>query len=126
MSIQTLSALENAIEPYLDAGYAIISQTDWAITLRAPARRFSWMFFLFTLIFMWPVAIIYAVWFNQHRDRTVSVRVTSEGYLEERGFIHDLLLKERRRQKILSFIFIVFVLLLSVLISYLILRSKVG
>ena len=125
VSIQTLSALENAIEPYLDAGYAITSQSDWAITLRAPVRKFSWIFFLFTLIFMWPVAIIYVVWFNQHRDRTVSIRFTSEGYLEERGFILDLLLKERRRQKVFSIIFIVLVTLLAVAISFLILRSKI-
>lgn len=119
MSIQILSALENAIEPYRQVGYAITSQTDLTMTLRAPARRFSWLFFLLSLLIVWPVAVIYLVWFNQHRDRTVCVRVTSQGQIEESGFILDLLIRERRRQKI---IYLVFALLVGAIISLLILR----
>jgi hypothetical protein len=49
VSIQTLSALENAIEPYLNAGNIITSQPEVSIALRAPARRFSWVLFLLSL-----------------------------------------------------------------------------
>jgi hypothetical protein len=58
VSIQTLSTLENAIEPYLGAGYLITSQTELSMTLRAPARRFSWILFLPSLILVWPAALI--------------------------------------------------------------------
>jgi len=119
MSIQTLSALENAIEPYRRAGYIITSQTDHTLTLQAPARRFSWLFFLLSLLIVWPVAVIYLVWFNQHRNRTVYVRLASQGHIEETGFILDLLIRERRRQKI---IYLVFALLVGVIISLIIIR----
>lgn len=119
MSIQTLSALENASEPYRQAGYVITSQTDLAMTLRAPARRFSWLFFLLSLLIVWPVAVIYLVWFNQHRDRTVCVRLTSQEHIEETGFILDLLIKERRRQKV---IYLVFALLVGAIISLILIR----
>jgi len=109
VSIQTLSALENAAEPYRQAGYVITSQTDLAMTLQAPARRFPWLFFLLSLLIVWPVAVIYLVWFNQHRDRTVCVRLTSHGYVEETGFVLDLLIRERRRQKIIYLVFVLFV-----------------
>lgn len=119
MSIQTLSALENAIEPYRQGGYVITSQTDLALILQAPARRFSWLFFLVSLLVVWPVAVIYLVWFNQHRNRTVCVRLTSQGHIEETGFILDLLTRERRRQKI---IYLIFALIVGVIISLLIIR----
>lgn len=112
VSIQTLAALENAIEPYLDAGYIITSQTDLSITLLAPLRRFSWIFFLFSLLLVWPVAVIYVVWFNQRGDRSLCVRITAQGRIEESGFVLDLLIRERRQQRI----FIIAFLLLAVAI----------
>lgn len=98
MSIQTLSALENAIEPYRQAGYVIISQTESAITLRAPARKFPWILFAISLILLWPVAIIYLIWFNRQTDRTACVRITSQDQIEASGFTLDLLERERRRR----------------------------
>jgi hypothetical protein len=125
VSIQTLSALENAIEPYLKAGYVITSQTDLSITLRAPACRFAWILFLLSLLIAWPVAIVYLIWFNQKKDRTICARITSQGNIEIIGFTLKLFRKEQHRQKAFDFVFIIFVLLLSVLISFLILRSKI-
>ncbi|MGA9996706.1 MAG: hypothetical protein WBP93_14910 [Pyrinomonadaceae bacterium] len=119
MSIQTLSALENAIEPYRQAGYVITSQSEMAMTLQAPARRFSWMFFLLSLLIVWPVAVIYLVWFNQRRDMIVCMRVTSQGEIEETGFIIDLLIRERRRQRAF---YIIFALLSGAIIGLLVLR----
>ncbi len=101
------------------AGYAITSQTDLTMTLQAPARNFSWLFFLLSLLIVWPVAVIYLVWFNQHRDRSVYMRLTSQGYIEETGFSLDLLVRERRRQKI---IYLIFALLVGMIISILIIR----
>ena len=97
MSIQTLAALENAIEPYCQAGYVIIFQTDSAITLRAPVRQFSWLIFLTSLLLLWPVAVVYLIRFNQQRDRIVCVRLTSQGRVEASGFTLDLLEMERQR-----------------------------
>jgi hypothetical protein len=98
VSIQTLSTLENAIEPYREAGYVITSQTDSAITLRAPAPRFSGNLFVLSLVFMWPLAIYYLFQYNQRKDRSVCVRMTSQGRIEVTGFTLDLLNRDRQRQ----------------------------
>lgn len=106
MSIQALSALENAVGPSRRAGYVITAQTDSSITLRAPARKFSWVFFVASLVLLWPVAVVYLIWFNQRGDRTVCVRITSRGGTEESGFTLDLLERERRRVFIMRFLLI--------------------
>lgn len=89
------------------------------MTLQAPARRFSWLFFLLSLLIVWPVAVIYLVWFNQHRDRTLCVRLTSHGHVEATGFVLSLLIRERRRQKI---IYLVFALLVGAIITLITIR----
>lgn len=121
MSIQTLSALENAIEPYLDAGYVITSQTELSITLRAPSRRFAWILFLLSLLIFWPVALIYLIWFNQRRDRTICARLTSQGDIELIGFTLRLFYKERKRQDTLTLLFIT---LLAILLAGIVLLLK--
>ncbi len=108
MSIQTLSALENAVEPYRQAGYVIINQTESAITLRAPARKFPWIPFAISLILLWPVAVIYLIWFNRQTDRTACVRITSQDRIEASGFTLDLLEREQRRRS-----FVVLFLIIS-------------
>lgn len=91
-----MSALENAAGPYRLAGYVITSQTDSSVTLRAPARRFSWAFFAAGLVLLWPVSVVYLVWFNLRRQRDVCLRVTSLGEIEASGFTLELLERERR------------------------------
>lgn len=102
VSIQALSVLENAVGPYRLAGYIITAQTDSAITLRAPPRKFSWTLFVLSLILLWPVAVVYLVWFKHREDRTVCVRITSRGETEESGFTLNLLERERRRRRFIT------------------------
>lgn len=118
MSIQTLSALENAIEPYREAGYVITSQTDSAITLRAPAPPFSGNLFVVSLVFMWPLAIYYLFQYNQRKDRSVCVRLTSQGQVEETGFTLDLLDRDQQRQASFRRLYIrLFIALLVIITS---------
>jgi predicted membrane metal-binding protein len=98
VSIQTLLTLENAIEPYRQAGYVIIFQSDSAITLRPPSPKFAWGRFMLGLFLLWPLAVVYLIRFNQWRDRCVCVRLTSQGQIEATGFTLDLLETEGRRQ----------------------------
>lgn len=97
MSIQTLSALENAIEPYRQAGYVITYQADSAITLRPPVPKFSWGRCMVSLFLLWPLAVFYLVKFNLWRDRSVCVRVTSQGQIEATGFTIEQMEKEGRQ-----------------------------
>ncbi len=120
MSIQRLLALENAIEPYRRAGYIITSQTDLAITLRAPVRQFSWTLFLISLFLLWPLAIVYLIRFNQQKDRTVCVRITSQGQIEATGFTLDLLEKESQQQFPFRLSSIVILLLLLGIVAFVI------
>lgn len=96
MSIQTLAALENAIEPYRRAGYVIIFQSDSAITLRPPAPNFAWGRFILGMFLLWPVAVVYLIRFNMRRDRCVCIRLTSQGNVEAMGFTLDLLERENK------------------------------
>ncbi|MCA1566115.1 MAG: hypothetical protein LC803_10855 [Acidobacteria bacterium] len=92
--------MENAIEPYRQSGYVITSQTDSAITLRAPAPYFSGNLFVVSLIFMWPLAVYYLFQYNQRKGRTVCVRMTSQGQIEATGFTLDLMQREREGQRL--------------------------
>lgn len=112
VSIQTLSALENAIEPYREAGYVITAQTNSAITLRPPVPEFSWGWFTVSLFLLWPVAVVYLIRFNRWRDRSVCVRLTSQGRIEIIGFTLDLLERESQRQFNIKPSYVVVVLLL--------------
>ena len=117
MSIQRLSELENAIEPYRRAGYVIISQTDSAITLRAPTPRFSWGLFALGLVLLWPVAIYYWLHFNYRRDRSTCVRLTSQGQIEATGFTLSLMEEEQQRQLSYKRLYTVLFLLVLLIIG---------
>ncbi len=99
MDTHTLSALEDAVEPYLRAGYAVTAQSDRAITLAGRPQRFSYLGFILALLLFWPAAVIYLVVHNNRRDRNVCVRLTSDGYLEESGYTFEAASTERRREK---------------------------
>jgi hypothetical protein len=109
--------LENAIEPYREAGYVITSQTDSAITLRGPAPDFSWGLFVIGLFLLWPVAIYYWIRFNSRRDLSVCVRLTSQGQVEATGFTLDQLKGERQRQLSTRRLYSVLVLLVLLTIA---------
>jgi len=81
MDISTLVEIEQAIKPYRHAGFVVTSQSEGAITLTLPPEKFSYAFFIFTLLLFWPVAVIYLISFNNQRGKIVCLRVTSQGYI---------------------------------------------
>ncbi len=99
MDTYSLAALEHAIEPYLRAGYMVTAQSDRAITLMGRPQRFSYLAFILALLLFWPVAVIYLVMHHNRRSRSVCVRLTSDGYLEESGYILAAAVAERRREQ---------------------------
>lgn len=99
MTTQTLAALEQAMELYRRAGFVLTSQSEGAITLVAPPAKFRYSIFIFTLLVLWPLAIVYLITFNNRGDRSVCLRVTSEGSIEESGYTLKALEKERRHER---------------------------
>lgn len=77
--------LERCAEPYLRAGYTIISQTHSSLTLLCPSPPFSTALFIVLLIVFWPGAIIYSVSNRNQRGQMVCLRVTAEGEVEATG-----------------------------------------
>lgn len=77
--------LERCAEPYLRAGYRIVSQTHSSLTLLRPSPPFSTALFIVLLIVFWPGAIIYSVSNRNQRGQMVCLRVTSGGEVEATG-----------------------------------------
>jgi hypothetical protein len=66
---------------------------------------------------MWPLAIYYLFQYNQRKDRTVCVRLTSQGQIEETGFTLNLLDRDKKRQESLRRLYIrLFLLLLGIVV----------
>jgi predicted nucleic acid-binding Zn ribbon protein len=107
MDRQTLAGLEKAIEPYRRSGFVVISQSEGSITLSPPAERFSYLLFFVTLVLFWPVAVIYLISFNSHKNRQVCVRVTAQGHIEETGYTFEVIAKERRRGRWLLLLLVI-------------------
>ena len=105
MNTQTLAALEEAIEPYRREGFVITSQSEGAITLIYPTDRFSYLFFIITLLLIWPVAVIYLISHNRQQVRSVCLRITSQGYIEESGYTLSLLKRDRKHRRLLTLLF---------------------
>jgi|ERR1044071_3596639 hypothetical protein len=97
----TLAHLEQAIEPYRRVGFVVISQSEGAITLTLPPERFSYVLFILLLL-IWPLAVIYLVYHNSQRGKSVCLRVTSQGYIEESGYTLAVLERDRRRRIFIS------------------------
>lgn len=93
----TLAYLEQAIEPYRRVGFIVTSQSEGAITLTLPPERFSYVLFIFLLL-IWPLAVIYLIYHNSQRGKSVCLRVTSQGYIEESGYTLAVLERDRRRR----------------------------
>jgi predicted nucleic acid-binding Zn ribbon protein len=122
MDAQTLAALEQAITPYRRAGFIITSQTEGAITLVLPSEKFSYLFFIITLILLWPVAVIYLVSHNNQKEKNVCVRITSQGDIEASGYTLEAIERERKRWWLLSLLFVAGVVILILL--FLVLRYR--
>jgi len=77
--------LERCAEPYLHAGYRIVSQTHSSLTLLRPSPPFSTALFIVLLIVFWPAAVIYSVVNRNRRNQMVCLRMTSQGEVEATG-----------------------------------------
>lgn len=97
----TLAQLEQAIKPYRRAGFIVTSQSEGAITLALPPERFSYLLFIILLL-VWPLAIMYLVYHNSQKGKSVCLRVTSQGYIEESGYILRIMERDRRRRIIIG------------------------
>jgi hypothetical protein len=115
----TLSQLEQAIEPYRRVGFVVTSQSQGAITLTLPPERFSYALFIILLL-IWPLAVIYLVFHNNQRGRSVCLRVTSQGYIEESGYTLGVRARQRRRR---IFINVLLLTLLAVITLFILARG---
>jgi hypothetical protein len=113
MDPQSLAILEQAIEPYRQAGYVVASQSEGVIVLTHPPGSFNYLFFFLSLIFFWPLAVYYVVSFNNRTNRNVYIRITSDSYIEESGYTLDVVASERRRERWVVLIAIGIFLLLT-------------
>lgn len=102
MDVQTLAALEDAIEPYRRAGFVVTSQSEGSITLTLPQEKFSYVFFIITLLLVWPVAVVYLISFNNQRGRSVCLRITSQGYVEASGYTLGTITRERKHRRFVA------------------------
>lgn len=97
----TLAQLEQAIEPYRRAGFIVTSQSEGAITLALPPEQFSYLLFIILLL-IWPLAVMYLVYHNSQKGKSVCLRVTSQGYIEESGYTLGVVKRDRRRRIIIG------------------------
>src|SRR5437868_12862815 len=93
-----LFLLEQAIEPYRRAGFVVTSQSENAITLVLPPERFSYLLFI-VLLLVWPLAVLYLVYYYTQSGKTVCLRFNSQGDIEVNGYSLEDIAKERRRRK---------------------------
>jgi ABC-type maltose transport system permease subunit len=116
MDTQTLEALEEAIEPYRQAGFIILSQSEGAITLAYPRARFNYLLFIILLL-VWPLAVLYLISFNNRRARVVCLRITSQGQIEESGYTLTLAERNRKYEKLVTSIILAVIVLIMILLS---------
>lgn len=113
MSSRTLDALEKAVEPYHHAGFIVVSQSEDALTLAYLSERFNYLLFVIFLLVFWPIAIFYLISFNNRRGRIVTIRITTEGYIEESGYTLDLIARRHRQEHWIGLIIIGILVLLT-------------
>lgn len=117
MDVSALAALEEGIEPYRRAGFVVSSQSEGSITLTLPQEKFSYLFFIITLLLVWPVAVVYLISFNNQRGRSVCLRITSQGYVEASGYTLGVIAEERRRRKVITVVLLsVFALIILLIL----------
>ncbi len=81
--MQMLAQLERAAAPYRAAGYTVISQTAWSMTLVHTRTDFSLFSYIVLLAVFWPAAIYYAR--TTRKERLACLRITSSGEVVEEG-----------------------------------------
>jgi ABC-type spermidine/putrescine transport system permease subunit II len=115
MDRQKLAILEQAIEPYRRAGFIITSQSEAAITLVQPKAKFSYLLFIFLLL-IWPLAVLYLISFNNQRERSVCLRITSQGRIEESGYTLLVAERDHKRQQLIYSIILAVLIIMTILI----------
>lgn len=120
MDSDKLAALEEAIKPYRRSGFIVTSQSEGAITLSLPQEKFSYLFFIFTLILFWPIAVVYLISFNNQSGKSVCLRITAQGYIEASGYTLEAIKRNHRRRKIITLLLF---LILAVVILFILLRA---
>jgi predicted nucleic acid-binding Zn ribbon protein len=119
MDRQGLAALEQAIEPYRRKGFVITSQSEGAFTLSPPIKKFNYFLFLITLLLFWPVAVLYLINFDSQKGKSVCIRITSQGEIEESGYTLEIIEKSRKRQLMTNLFIILSTAALMVFILWL-------
>jgi hypothetical protein len=120
MDSETLATLEKASAPYRRVGFVITSQSEGAITLVYPPEKFSYLLFIILLL-IWPLALIYLISHYNQRGKNVCLRITSQGYVEESGYMLSTLARDRKRRifiSILLFTVIAVITLFIVICGY--------
>ena len=120
MDRQVVAILEQAIEPYRHAGFVITSQSEGSITLIYPRTRFNYLLFIILLL-VWPLAVLYLITFNNQRPRSVCLRVTSQGKIEESGYSLEVLKRERKRARQIDYFVILPIVIMLFVIALLLL-----
>jgi hypothetical protein len=113
----SVAVLERAIEPYRAAGFHVVTQSDYAITMRARSPQFSALGFFVLALFCFPLAIIYLVYYYSRKDRIVCIRLTAAGRIEESGYTLDRIGRAQSSVNWMTFVYLLaslFVLLLMV------------
>lgn len=85
--MQMLAQLERAAAPYRAAGYTVISQTAWSMTLAHTRRDFSLFWYIVLWGVFWPAAIYYSR--TTRKERLACLRITSSGEVVEEGATLD-------------------------------------
>lgn len=81
--MQILAQLERAAAPYRRAGYTVISQTAWSMTLVHTRTDFSLFSYIVLLAVFWPAAIYYSR--TTRKERLACLRITSSGEVVVEG-----------------------------------------
>jgi glucan phosphoethanolaminetransferase (alkaline phosphatase superfamily) len=113
MDRQILATLEQAMEPYRQAGFILTFQSEGAITLAYPRAKFNYLLFLILLL-VWPLALLYLISFNNRGSKGACLRVTSQGQIEESGYTLAAAERDRKRGKM--FYSIILAILIAILI----------
>jgi hypothetical protein len=110
--MDVLARLEQAAEPYRQAGYILTTQAATSITLRQTRGSFSALLYVLLRLIFWPIALLYLGSSVNRRERAVCLRLTSQGMIEEDGYTLEHARRERQRMAI--FIAIGLLLVLTV------------
>ena len=92
-------ALEPHVGEYRRAGYTLLRQDAYTVSLAAPARRFSTGSLVFWALVFFPVAIVFAIKRASYQPPQVTLRLTPDGIVEEDGYTLGCLERDERKRR---------------------------